>query len=96
MGNALTKTAYNDHGDVSSEVTVGMGGPDWGTEYGMDEHGNMVPTTHPEAEDPSQNEIRYTYEYDAQGNWTKKTMSVSQDKGQFKISTVINRTLSYY
>lgn len=96
MGNELTKTTYNDHGDVSDEVSVSTPTPDFRAEFGIDEHGNMVPTTHPEAEDPSQNEIRYTYEYDAQGNWTKKTMSTRSRQGEFKISTVINRTLSYY
>jgi hypothetical protein len=96
MGNELTKTAYNDHGDVSDEVTIGMDGPDWGTEFGIDEHGNMVPVSQSKRPDPSQNEIRYTYEYDAKGNWTKKTMSTRQGQGEFKISTVISRTLSYY
>jgi YD repeat-containing protein len=96
MGDELTKTAYNDHGDVSDEVTVSTPAPDLDAEFGIDEHGNMVPVTHPEAQDPSQNEVRYSYEYDAQGNWTKKTMSTRQDKGRFRDSTVIMRTLSYY
>jgi hypothetical protein len=96
MGDELTKTAYNDHGDVSDEVTVGMEGPDSGTEFGIDEHGNMVPTTQSKKPASSQYETRYNYEYDAQGNWTKKTMSTRQGQGEFKISTVINRSLSYY
>ena len=96
MGDEIIKIAYNIHGDVSDEVTVGMENPDWRAEFGMDEHGNMIPVTHPEAQDPSQNETRYSYEYDAQGNWTKKTMSTRSGQGELKTSTVVHRTLTYY
>jgi hypothetical protein len=96
MGDELTKIAYNDHGDVSDEVTVSTPTPDFRAEFGMDEHGNMVQVTHPEAESPSQYETRYNYEYDAQSNWTKETMSMRSGQSEFKTSTVINRTLSYY
>lgn len=96
MGDELTKTAYNDHGDVSDEVTVSTPTPDFRAEFGIDEHGNMVPVTHPEAQDPSQKETRYSYEYDALGNWTKKTMSTRSGQGELKTSTVIHRTLIYY
>ncbi len=95
-GDELTKTAYNDHGDVSDEMTVRIERPDWGAEYGMDEHGNMVPTSQPKAPDPSRYETRYTYEYDAQGNWTTRTMSQRSGQDEFKTSMVIHRTVSYY
>jgi hypothetical protein len=95
-GDELTTTAYNGHGDVSDEVTIGMPMQDWGTEFGIDEDGNMIPVSQSKAPGPSRAETRYAYEYDAQGNWTKKTTSVRQEQGEFKISTVINRTLSYY
>jgi hypothetical protein len=96
FGDELTKITYNDHGDVSEEASVRIETPDWGTEFGMDEVGNMVPVSESKKPEPSQTETRYTYEYDAQGNWTKKTMSVRQQQGEFKASTIINRTLSYY
>ncbi len=96
FGNEITHTAYNDHGDVSDVISASQETPDWGAEYGMDEHGNMVPVSQPKQPDPSQNETRYTYEYDAQGNWTTKTMSQRSGQDAFKTSTVIHRTLSYY
>lgn len=95
-GNQLTKIAYNDHGDVSDEVTVVVMSADIGTVYGFDEHDNLVPTSKSDTPGPSQGETRYVYEYDSHGNWTKKTTSVRQGQAEFKVSTVITRTLSYY
>jgi hypothetical protein len=95
-GDELTKIAYNDHGEVSDELTTGMPRQDWGTEFGMDENGNMIPVSESEGPGPSRTESRYTYEYDAQGNWTKKTVSVQSGWGEIKTSMVIHRTLSYF
>ena len=96
QGNVLTATTYNEHGDVSSEVNVAALKADVGTEYGMTEDGKMIPVSKGEVPPPSQSENRYTYEYDAQGNWTKKTTASRSGPGEFKDSMVAQRTLSYY
>lgn len=96
FGDELTKLVYNDHGDVSEEVTVLAMSPDFGTVYGVDEEGNLVPESKSEVPGPTQNATRYSYEYDSHGNWTRKTTSIRQDQTEFKTSMIVVRTLSYY
>jgi len=95
-GDTLTKISYNDHGDVSDEITISTPPAVGSTEFSLDEAGNMFPVAQSKAPEPSQREVRYAYEYDGQGNWTKKTMAVCSEEGEFKTSSVVNRTLSYY
>jgi hypothetical protein len=95
-GDAITKISYNDHGDVSDEITVSAPSAASSTEFRIDEAGNMFPAAQSKASEPSQGEVRYTCEYDAHGNWTKKMVSVRPGQGEFKTSMVIDRTLRYY
>ncbi len=76
-------TTYNEHGDVSSEITRStrlVGEPD--------------PTA---PGPPSYSEVRYSYRYDDRGNWIEQSTSnrFSPDAA-FQSSTVIKRTLTYY
>lgn len=96
FGDELTRIAFNDHGDVSEEVTVLAMGPDFGTVYGVDDEGNVVPESKSEVPGPTQNETRYSYEYDSHGNWTRKATSGRQGQAEFKTSVIITRNLSYY
>lgn len=73
FGDELTNLGYNDHGDVSDEVAIRTPRPDLDAAFGMDEDGNMVPVSESEGPGPSRTDFRYTYQCEAQGNWTKKT-----------------------
>ena len=96
FGNTLVATTYNEQGDVSTEVTVGTPMAGAGVVYGMTEDGKMVAESEEKPPPPTQYESRYTYEYDARGNWTKKTTASRSGPGEFKDSMVVQRTLSYY
>lgn len=75
-------TTYNEHGDKESEITL---------------------STRPQSENESPeesrsySEARYSYQYDAHGNWTEQTIEYrfSRDAA-FQPSTVIQRSLTYY
>jgi len=96
FADTLTKLAYNDHGDVSDEITVAAMGAQVGTVFGVDDEGNIVPESKSEVPGPVQNETRYSYEYDSHENWTKKTTSVRQGQAEFRTTVVVTRNLSYY
>ena len=96
-GDTLTTITYNDHGDVSLETSVKTESPiSAGNEFRIDNDGNIVPASESTIPKPSRADTSYTYEYDAHGNWTTKTMSVRRDAGEFKTSMVVNRTLQHY
>jgi YD repeat-containing protein len=79
------ETAYNDHGDMASEITrsTGLSG--------------ATDATTPAPHLPDYSETRYSYKYDQRGNWIEKAISFrsSPDAG-FQSSTVTKRTLTYY
>lgn len=78
-------SAYNERGDVASEITRST--PPGGD---SDTHG-------PRPGLPSYSETRYTYQYDEHRNWIEKTTSYrSSADGTFESSGVIKRTLTYY
>jgi YD repeat-containing protein len=95
-GNLLIALNYNEHGDVSSEVMVATLMAGVGVEYGMTEDGKMIAQSEAKPGEPTQSESRYTYEYDAHGNWTRKTTASRSGPGEFRESMIIERTLSYY
>jgi hypothetical protein len=77
-----TTTEYNDHDDIIErrETSAHVSSPfPVGVPFHQDEAGNLVPSK-PQSEWPAQPDllprstlIRYTYEYDSQGNWTEQT-----------------------
>jgi len=89
----LTHTSRKifDHGD-EIETTYNEQG---------DKASEVTRSTHPDPNAPSPNtsysEVRYSYQYDQQGNWTQQTTSYrSSPDAEFQPSSVINRTLTYY
>jgi RHS Repeat len=79
------ESTYNEHGDLSSEVTRSTG-----IAEGTD------PAT-PAAALPSYSEAHYSYKYDNHENWVEKAISHrSNPDGSFQPSTVVKRTLMYY
>jgi YD repeat-containing protein len=79
------ETAYNEHGDVESEITRSK---------------RLVRETHPNnpaAGLLSYSKVRYSYEYDHCENWIERSTSYrSTPDAAFQSSTVIRRTLTYY
>jgi YD repeat-containing protein len=79
------ETTYNEHGDTGSEITRST------------RSGSETDPSTPTPSLPSYSEVRYTYQYDQQGNWIEKAVSYrSTPDGTFQSSTVIKRTLAYY
>ena len=75
------ETTYNEHGDTESEITTT-------TQIGGKHEG------HPPN---SYSEVRYSYAYDQQGNWTEqRTFYRPSSKVALEPSTVVKRTLVYY
>jgi YD repeat-containing protein len=96
-GDEVTSIHYNDHGDVIDEVVVRTPNPEMRIEFSLDVSGDMVPKGPPRDEPPMRSEVRYEYEYDAQGNWTKKSTAWrSESNTDFKESTVVPRMITYY
>ena len=76
------ETAYNEHGDVASEITRSTGLT-----------GETDPTTAAPGL-PSYSEVRYSHQYDQHDNWIEQAISFrSSPGGAFQSSTVIQRTV---
>lgn len=76
------ETAYNDHGDKESEITLCTRPPSENA---------------PAAEESRYSEARYSYQYDQRGNWTEQTIEFrTSPAAAFQPSTVIKRSLTYY
>ena len=96
FGDVVTQIRYNDNGYESEEKTARTPTPEASTEFSLDEAGNMTPVRLTE-QTASRGTTHYAYEYDQQGNWTRKTVSVrSEPDGEFKVSMSIHRVLTYY
>jgi hypothetical protein len=94
----LTKTIYNDNGEISEETVIRNQSPETRGEFGIDDAGNIVPSSKPQpVPAPIATTTRYTYEYDSHGNWTKKTSEVRYSPDQnFQPDSITERTLTYY
>jgi YD repeat-containing protein len=80
----LIVTTYNEHGDKATEITRRK-------QVGNEEEQNHPPGGLPYLE------VRYSYEYDDHGNWTKETASSRFDPGgTFESSAPQVRSLLYY
>jgi len=79
------ETSYNAHGDMVTEITR-SGDIDNGTEQSA-----------PRPGPPPYSEVRYSYQYDDQGNWTEKIISYrSSPNAEFEPSNRCLRTLTYF
>jgi YD repeat-containing protein len=79
------ETAYNEHGDLASEITRSTG---------------LTGETDPAAAGPklpSYEEVRYSSQYDQRDNWIEKSISSrSSPDAAFESSTAMKRTVTYY
>jgi hypothetical protein len=80
-----TESLYNEHGDKSAEITRG-------SKLGGDED---------EKAQPAYSEVRFSYQYDARGNWTEKVTTrcsapCSGPNGAFEAQSATRRTLTFF
>jgi YD repeat-containing protein len=93
----LTKTTYNDQGDIAEETVTRTESPEVRGEFGMDDAGHLVSTSKPAPVPPQQSTTRYTYEYDPHGNWIRKTSETRQSTTEgFTVFQTTDRTIAYY
>jgi YD repeat-containing protein len=97
LGDQVTITTYNDHGDKASERETTVMRPDTGP-WNLTDAGAFVPAGKPNPpQPPLTSETQYPYQYDQHGNWTEQTIvSRSQPDEAFRPGTVIRRKLTYY
>lgn len=79
LGDEITTTSYNEHGDISLERTAQQMAASAGVEYGLTDEGKMIATTKPDVHPPTVTEVNYQYAYDSHGNWISKKVYVSGD-----------------
>jgi hypothetical protein len=79
----ITRTSYNEHGDKSATVEI-----------------IEVGEASPDRDQflSREREIRFTYEYDNQGNWTQRTMNllVNPSSGPSEATVIYQCKLTYY
>jgi YD repeat-containing protein len=82
-----TKIVYNDHSDKLEErqFTTGDPNPPRDSQSGEASQGPLFP--------PQESQVRYSYKYDAFGNWTEQAISSSTSPSD---ATVTRRTITYY
>jgi hypothetical protein len=81
---------YNAYGDQVEELSDHRS-----REYNVDDEGRLADA--PSKERLSRSEARFSYDYDALGNWVKKTIESRSDMEQpFTLSSIEQRTISYY
>jgi hypothetical protein len=97
IGDEITTFEYDKHGSKVLERTATAPSAAQGTEYGMTEAGQMVPTKQSPATPPQTSETRIEYVYDENGNWIEQKVKASWN-GQPSPSPdqVIKRTLTYF
>ncbi|MGA8346078.1 MAG: hypothetical protein WB781_29380 [Candidatus Sulfotelmatobacter sp.] len=97
LGEEVTVTTYNDHGDKASERQTTVMRSDTGP-WQLTEAGAFIPEGKPNPpQPPLASETQYTYQYDQYGNWTEQTIvGRSQPDEAFRPGTVIRRKLTYY
>jgi hypothetical protein len=97
FGEEIATISYNDHHDKHLERTATAQPPDAGTEYAIDDSGNMIPVKQSSAAPPTVSEMRYEYVYDSNGNWTEqKVFRTLGNDADSKPESVIKRTITYY
>jgi YD repeat-containing protein len=77
--------AYNDHGDVISEISESSH-----AEYDLGEGGEL--TTKPDSTRSHRSETQFRYQYDPHGNWIEKIVETPGGP----IWSIERRTISYF
>jgi hypothetical protein len=101
MFDQTTSIAYNEQGDKAEERKTYAENSiiPAGVEFSVGEDGAVIPNK-PSAQQPPQPSlpeptvIKYTYQYDAYGNWTQQTATHTVHPQ--RPPTARNRTITYY
>jgi hypothetical protein len=90
LSTELIRRSFNQHGDELAETSEHHS-----QNYEIDDEGQLSPV--PATESVSYSEARFQYEYDEHGNWITKTVKTrSAVDGEFSISSIEKRTISYF
>jgi len=88
MGEKRTSWYYDEHDNPIRQIEE-----DTSREMRLDESGNL----HPENEKSFKSEVRFDYQYDSQGNWTERVVSVLYERNpDFQRSNIERRQITYY
>lgn len=82
---------YNDKGNVTSWTVTRNGAPEMQVLYKYDGHNNVTAVKSVNGKGQVIDNRAYAYEYDDNGNWTKKTVVVND-----KPFTVVERKITYF
>jgi len=98
IGDEVTITKYNEHGDKALERTTSIMSPLAGMQFSVTDAGAMIPDgPPPPVQPPTVYETQYTYQYDSHGNWTELTTAGrSATDAAFGPATTRHRKLTYY
>ena len=100
-GQVVTRTVYNIKGNQKESLSYSKDGSiNAKYVYTLDDKGNEIEEADYQVKDDSiRTKYSYSYEFDAHGNWIKKTTSkwVTKDgKSQYEPYSVAYRTIIYY
>ena len=88
LGGDRISMTYNEYGDIVEQVTENES-----REYSLGAEESAV---QPEKRSVSRSEARFHYEYDAQGNWTVKTVKNRAEDLDFTVCSVDRRSIDYF
>lgn len=81
QGNEVEQANLDENGNITNKRTSSY-----------DAQGNLIEVNHYHADERLDFRVSYQYEYDEQGNWTKKTKSYSTDTP----TIILERIYQYY
>ena len=88
LGEEHATFRYDHHDNPIEETTE-----DASREVDVDENGTVRTT----AENIQRRHVRFDYEYDAQGNWTERVVSIRpESRPDYQPSNVERRTITYF
>ena len=90
LGGSRKTSAYNEHGDQVDQVFEHET-----RDFALDDRGRLSDS--PTRERVSRSEARFSYDYDAHGNWVMKTVESRGEPDQdFALSSIERRTIGYF
>ena len=99
-GDLRQRSVYKYEGNQKEELVYsGNGELMWRHLYMLDDKGNVIERTDFGRDGSVSSKVSYTYDFDSNGNWTKRTMSrgvVTEQLRQLNPPSVHVRTITYY
>lgn len=97
-GTFTTRREYDERGNLLFESSVDPGtGQECEERLTYNEQGHLIEDETYSSETGGANCVRYEYEYDESGNWTKRTRYMRySDSSEYEVCEVQYRTITYY